>query len=383
MDPVTGLVAAQVGAEVLKNLYTLFKQAKTVAQPQSDEANRRANLILVEPTIGSYVTRNEEFKNYINDLCDLIQVYIEKKKSDRPLNVLLAAPPGSGKSFLIKQLIKSLENVDDNSIVFEEIYIGSLDNIDEIRGIFQRIQSLNPERKLPFVFFDEIDSEIRGEYVYAKFLAPMWDGNFYVGKEKFCLGRCVFFFAGSSLSAEKVSNEILKVPAQQKIAYSKYFDEWFEGFKTAINSDDERLKKTPDFGDRIDYVLRIPPLHKALLGEELLLMEQIDLACVLIKEHFPKVKFIDPQGLFAIVRLLATTASRRPAEKAVFGARLSKENTFEFNCLSRRIQAEFWTFVSEQKGPIYNFEKSSDAMAVAYYQIEIKSPPASGKRPVS
>ena len=38
----------------------------------------------------------------------------------------------------------------------------------------------------------------------------MWDGNFYVGKEKFFLGKCIFFFSGSSLSAEDETSKIFE-----------------------------------------------------------------------------------------------------------------------------------------------------------------------------
>jgi hypothetical protein len=92
------------------------------------------------------------------------------------------------------------------------LYVASLQSSAELYGIFQRIQSINLEGKLPVVFFDEIDSDIANAKVYAKFLAPMWDGTFYVGKEKFFLGRSVFFFAGSTLSTEEAFSDILREP---------------------------------------------------------------------------------------------------------------------------------------------------------------------------
>src|SRR5208282_1251493 len=46
-------------------------------------------------------------------------------------------------------------------------------------------------------------------------ITPMWDGTFYVGKEKLFLGKCIFFFAGSGLSLEAESRDVLARLAQE------------------------------------------------------------------------------------------------------------------------------------------------------------------------
>ncbi len=189
-----------------------------IPPPSASRVERKT----ISPVFGKYITHNEGFVEYLDGVRDQINTYVNRPFVKRPLNILLAAPPGSGKSFLIKQIIEDMDS--DLKVSFEEIYISSLENVTELYSIFQRVQSVNLEGKIPVVFFDEIDSEIGATAVYAKFLAPMWDGTFYIGKEKFYLGRSVFFFAGSTLSLENKSKEILEAheTANGPMSYDSY-----------------------------------------------------------------------------------------------------------------------------------------------------------------
>ncbi|MBC9882938.1 ATP-binding protein [Bradyrhizobium sp. INPA01-394B] len=298
----------------------------------------------ISPAFANYVTRNHGFLAHVRDVRDQIETYINKRTARRPLNVLLAAPPGSGKSFLIKQIINSI--TDKNTAVqvsFEETYIASLESADELFKIFQRVQSLNLEGKIPVVFFDEIDARIADvANVYSKFLAPMWDGTFYVGKEKFFLGKCIFFFAGSGLSLEAESKEAVTRLAKKSkpVQYDLYFQLWKEKFDDRHSGAEFAKQKLPDFLDRIDSVLRIPPICEELLGEQTE-AEYDDLACMLIKKHFPAVTLIEKEALDTIRRALKSESSMRTAEKIVFNStsRIEEEDElFDMSCLPRRHQ---------------------------------------------
>ena len=257
---------------------------------------------VIQPAFANFVTRNDGFLTHVRDVRDQISIYINKTASKRPLNILLAAPPGSGKSFLIKQIINSLVSKNSNlQVSFEETYIASLENVDELFKIFQRVQSLNLKGKIPVVFFDEIDAQVASSsHVYSKFLAPMWDGTFYVGKEKLFLGKCIFFFAGSGLSLEAESRDVLARLAQTQnpIPYDEYYNAWKEKFDECHAKPSFVTQKLPDFLDRIDSILRIPPICQELLGVETD-AEYDDLACMLIQKHFPKVRFVSKKALVA------------------------------------------------------------------------------------
>jgi hypothetical protein len=315
----------------------------------------------IEPAFASYVTRNEGFLAHVLDVREQIETYIKKETAKRPLNILLAAPPGSGKSFLIKQVINSIvEKNKSLQVSFEETYIASLENTDELFKIFQRVQSLNLEGKIPVVFFDEIDAKIPNiSHIYAKFLAPMWDGNFYLGKEKFFLGKCIFFFAGSGLSLEAESKDALSRLAKKKkpVSYDDYFQLWKEKFDDRHSMPEFMQHKLPDFLDRIDSILRIPPISEELLGDKTE-NEYEDLACMLIRKHFPAVTLIEKEALNTIRQALKSESSTRPAEKIVFNSTSRTEEEielFDISCLPRRhqkpipIEKELWWEIVVEK----------------------------------
>lgn len=314
-------------------------------EPQGDKR-------IIRPAFARYVSRNTGFLTHVNDVRVQMATYLTKGSVKRPLNILLAAPPGSGKSFLIKELISStfiktptqekpssLEKLSS----FEEAYIASLENVDELFKIFQRIQSVNLEGKIPVVFFDEIDARIADiSHVYAKFLAPMWDGTFFLGKEKFFLGKCIFFFAGSGLSLETESKGVIDrlVKQSKPISYDNYYDGWKQKFDEHFAAPEFAKQKLPDFLDRIDSILRIPPICEELLGTETD-DEYDDLACMLIRKHFRTVRFIEKEALGIISRALKTENSVRTAEKIVFSSTSKSEEGFEWfdvECMPRRHQ---------------------------------------------
>jgi SpoVK/Ycf46/Vps4 family AAA+-type ATPase len=292
---------------------------------------------IIETAFGRYVTRNSGFRTSLEGVRAQIEVYLHKTSVKRPLNILLAAPPGSGKSFLIKQLIESIDFKNRGlEASFEESYVASLENSAELYGIFQRVQSINLEGgKLPVVFFDEIDATVNGGKLFARFLAPMWDGTFYIGKEKFFLGRSIFFFAGSNLSGEDFATQILvDHNKMEPMSYDEYLHAWRTKF-------DERNKnapdKLPDFLDRIDEILLIPPIRKELLGNDLE-KEYEELACVMIKKHHPQVKLVGKLALQIITDILKNSKSVRPAEKVVFNSHLEDPETFDLRCLPKKHQ---------------------------------------------
>jgi hypothetical protein len=327
----------------------------------------------VEPVFGRYVTQNDGFVKHLHAVRDQLNNYVAKISVRRPLNILLAAPPGSGKSFLIKQLIESIDTRSAGlELSFEEVYIASLEDASELYSIFQRVQSLNLEGKLPCVFFDEVDTAVGDQAIYPKFLAPMWDGTFYVGKDKFFLGRSVFFFAGSTLSLEEESKDILDAYGKSEamstgelLSYESYFEDWkkkFDAWCKSKSGSSNETKKLLDFIDRIDATLRIPPIKRELLGDEGLRREYEDLAFMLIRKHFPKVTNIGKEATKVITQVLINSDSMRPAEKIIFSSSgASDTDTFDLSCLPKALQ----------KTVQNNSELLVDGRERAVYSIEV------------
>ncbi len=183
--------------------------------------------IRISPVFGEYVTHNSGFHDELRDLEALIVDYSSRTKVKRPLNILLASEPGSGKSFLLKQLANSVKQR-DTDVKFEEFHVAAFRSIEDLYKAFQGVQSANLSSSLPFVLFDEVDGTIQGSHVLANFLAPMWDGMYYAGKDSFAIGKAIFAFAASKMITSPSVNEVMKnSPRKSYMSYHYcpvYFD---------------------------------------------------------------------------------------------------------------------------------------------------------------
>jgi hypothetical protein len=366
MDPIS--FAPTIIAEALKMALQTFvdaqieKQEKIAKTPENPDATPPDIRLDVKTAIGKFVTRNNEFKTHILDAAEALKRYNDKSEPKRPLNILLAAPPGSGKSFLIKEMINDINSKiqeDGKKLSFHEIYVPSISNRE---GVIQHLYTLcvsKEKHSTPVIFFDEVDAEIGGEHIYSNLLAPMWDGTFVYENEEHKLGKAILFFAGSSLSVEEKSDQIIEdaqlILEDKPLSYNVYYKRWFDQLVEYVNEDDQRAIKLPDFVDRIDLIIRIPPVTSVLLGDEAL-KEVMDVAAGIIKKNFNTVERIEQRALIGIANLLIKANTRRTAEKVVFGAEL--ENPMKFDLLDMRprdrlsVENELKNYERDRRNPI-------------------------------
>jgi len=127
----------------------------------------------------------------------VIEEYDQQKSLHKPLNLAAFGDPGSGKSFAVEQLIRSL-NLSKN-VEFLTFNLSMFDSIDSLIPCFRQIQTLQLNNKLPVVFWDEFDTTLNGTpfgWLHA-FLGPMQDGRYVDSRGGVNIGRCIFVFAGS------------------------------------------------------------------------------------------------------------------------------------------------------------------------------------------
>ena len=228
--------------------------------------------------IGRFVTCNRGFEEELVALKDTVGSYVNREKPARPMNILLAATPGSGKSFLIKQLANSISH----DAEFLEYHVASFRDVGDLFSVFQRVQSANLEGKLPFVLLDEVDGKVNGRHLFPNLLAPLWDGIFHVGQDQHHLGRAVLFFAASALLPSPSIKNVLG-GSNESATYSAFADSWRGKVQSAL--DQSTIEKARDFVDRIDFLLCIPPIDFAIQDSDPA-SEYIKLACLLIKKAF-------------------------------------------------------------------------------------------------
>jgi hypothetical protein len=134
----------------------------------------------------------ESFRSIRN----LIQEYLAASDSNRPLNIAVFGSPGSGKSFGVTEVAQSVAPGKLDSLEFN---LSQFNSTDELITAFHKTRDISLGGKIPIVFFDEFDSEFRGELGWLKyFLAPMNDGIFRDGEATHPIGRAIFVFAGGT-----------------------------------------------------------------------------------------------------------------------------------------------------------------------------------------
>jgi hypothetical protein len=159
-----------------------------------------------------------------------VDFYAKHDKGSHPLNIAVFGPPGSGKSYMVKSMANSLFQNTNTQHVFFTFNLSQFKRPEELSGAFHAIRDAVLKGKLPFVFWDEFDSDDLNWLKHM--IGPMQDGEFQEGKDVHPVGKSIFLFAGGT-------------------SYSmKYFGE-------SINEQEKMAKKVPDFLSRINCYLNV------------------------------------------------------------------------------------------------------------------------------
>jgi ATPase family associated with various cellular activities (AAA) len=142
------------------------------------------------------VSEIEDFRTVGN----LLQSYLSNASAGKPLGVAVFGPPGSGKSFAVKNIVDTLPEAlkkltkDDR----HECNLTALSDPEDLAHYFQLARNSVLRGKIPMLFFDEFDCTVGDSpFFWLKhFLAPLQDGEFRSDQIVHPLGRVIFVFAG-------------------------------------------------------------------------------------------------------------------------------------------------------------------------------------------
>lgn len=229
----------------------------------------------------------------------LLRDYASRRFAPRPLSIAVFGPPGSGKSFAITELAKNADL--QAAPMFLSYNLSQFHSVDDLEPAFHAVQSAVLRGRLPFVFWDEFDSELDGRTLgwLKHFLAPMQDGEFFARGVAHPLGRCVFIFAGAT---------------------EQNFDKFRERQDQSCTG-----AKLPDFVSRIKAWLTVSPLPSPETSAGRLLRAMG--AHTLIRQHAPHV--IGTVDLKVLEFLLSGECkTMRDMERIIEAAALNDTNRF-------------------------------------------------------
>jgi hypothetical protein len=171
--------------------------------------------------IGNFFTVDRDETERIHSVRNLILAYKAHQEDKHPLALAVFGPPGSGKTFIVKEMAADIGGPDTKCIEFN---VSQFTSVDDLHAALHHVRDAAVRGQMPFVFFDEFDTN---ELDWLKhFLAPMRDGVFQWKGSEFPVGRSVFVFAGGTRSR-------------------------FADFDQTETSEDFRVKKGPDFVSRL------------------------------------------------------------------------------------------------------------------------------------
>jgi hypothetical protein len=184
VDPYSWCILKEINDPVLEHIaYGIVKEGETAA--------------LKNVPIGNFgklktVDRNEI--ESFHSIKNLMREYIESESYTRPLSIAVFGSPGSGKSFGITEIAKSIAS---GRIEILKFNLSQFDSKSDLISAFHKVRDLALEGKIPLVFFDEFDSDFNGKLGWLKyFLEPMQDGKFMERETMHPIGRSIFVFAG-------------------------------------------------------------------------------------------------------------------------------------------------------------------------------------------
>lgn len=129
-----------------------------------------------------------------NEIRHLFDAY-RTSPDPKPLSIAVFGPPGSGKSFAIKQISKHLFGQERETLQWD---LSQLVDRDDLLSAFDQIRDASVRGRLPLVFWDEFDTS---ELAWLKeFLMPMQEAQYCAGSMTHPFGKAIFVFAGGTSS---------------------------------------------------------------------------------------------------------------------------------------------------------------------------------------
>jgi hypothetical protein len=150
-------------------------------------------VVSFEKLVTADVSEIENFRSIKN----LIKEYLDQKNSKKPLSLGVFGPPGSGKSFGVKQVAKAVRQEKSEPLTYN---VSQFDTPQDLVKSFHEIRDHTLRGTVPLIFFDEFDTSFKGESLgwLKYFLAPMQDGEFKDGERVHPIGKAIFVFAGGT-----------------------------------------------------------------------------------------------------------------------------------------------------------------------------------------
>ncbi|MBA3007291.1 MAG: AAA family ATPase [Proteobacteria bacterium] len=257
----------------LAGAYGYLDEIVAVLHDLKEEVNRKTgfhNLPIFN--VGHLRTTDPAEIDPVITLQNVMDSYVSKESVQRPLCIGVFGPPGSGKSFAVRQVASVIaKKFQGNPFDLFEFNLTQFSSPEEINSAIEPVRAAVARGKVPIVFWDEFDCRYEGnEFGYLRYFLPsMQDGVTYVNGIPHYIGRAIFVFAGGVKASWEGMEKLLDADQPEML----------EKMKTL---------KIPDFMSRLRVVLDIDGIEipDDLLRDSASSAELEELRRVLLKRAF-------------------------------------------------------------------------------------------------
>jgi hypothetical protein len=169
-------------------------------------------------SLDGYATLHWQHLHDINRLVCAIRVYLQDTRRKRPLNIIMNAAPGSGKSHFVECLAREMSEEGIGAVTFN---MASMNSIEDLVNPLDAVRNLKVDGKLPLLLLDEFDTKTEN---YALLLPLLWDGEIRIHEKVLGVGKIVIILAGSKPDIAKSMSQAKNMASEAKADESKLVD---------------------------------------------------------------------------------------------------------------------------------------------------------------
>lgn len=104
--------------------------------------------------LGEFICFDNQLREDLLKVVDATRNYIKRDNRKRPLNIYIEAQPGTGKSFLVKQVCTAVNKIMPKAkLKFLNYNVTYIDFPEQIISSFRRVQDSNLKGEIPIIFF--------------------------------------------------------------------------------------------------------------------------------------------------------------------------------------------------------------------------------------
>lgn len=304
---------------------------------QPDSLEEIASRIVLEGTeailrdvplgkFGGLLTVDRREIESFHGIRSLVAEYCSKSRQNKPLSIAVFGAPGSGKSFGINEVARSLF---PDLIKKLEFNVSQFSGPEDLHHALHQVRDTALSGLIPLVFFDEFDTSFEGQSLgwLRHFLMPMQDGAFLQGQISHPLGAAIFVFAGGT--SEKLETFGGHLPPEEfRRVKGPDFVSRLKGFVNILGPN-------PAAGDSAGdpyYVLRRAILLRSILSRQA--------KSLLEKREGKEFLHIDPGVLNAFLRISRFKHGARSMESIMAMSQLAGKTSYERSALPSEPQLD-------------------------------------------